>query len=956
VTEQWEAGVAGDVLSNGALPLLRAAPPVLLSAALLAGCAAPPGPPTLKDLETRRVVVAPDPGVNVRGADAAAAYRDALAAASAAQRRESQRRLADLEMERIDNLVSGAEANANANANTPAPPPADYRTAIARYEQYLAAYPRHPANDQVLYQLARANELGGRLEGALATLDRLLQEFPRTRYREEAQFRRGELLFTLRDYDKAEGAFATTLRDGSASPYYERALYMHGWSLFKLARVDEALQSFFGVLDGKLGGKAHEGELDALPGLTRADRELVEDTFRVTSLSLENLKGAASIPEYTAPPQRRDYEFRVYQHLADMYLKQERVKDAADALAAFAARQPGHPQAPIFQARVIDIYESNGFATLALAAKKDFVTQYAAGSELRRTRAEAWTRAQPQMRSHLVDLARHHHALAQKSRKTEDYLEAATWYRAVLEVAPADAQAAQNRFLLAELLFESGRYPEATVEYEKVAYEYPRHERSADAGYSALLGYARQEKAAGADAQKIQSAGIDSAIRFAREFASDTRSGPALTNAAEKLFALRDTERAARIAQQVVLMQPPVAAAQRRVAWTVIAHAAFEQGAFERAELAYGEVLALVPDKDPARGEFAERLAASIYKQGEAARSAGAANDAVKHFTRVGAAAPASAVRATAQYDAAAVQLAAKDWDGAVKTLEDFRLRFPKHPLQADVSAKLALAYSERGSWAQAAGEFERIAGGETDPARVREGLWRAAELYEKAKQRPAATRLYERYLKQFPAPLEPALEARSRLAGIARDEGNAARELALWREVQKSELAGGAARTDRTRYLGATAALALAKPLADDYRKVALVEPLKQTLRTKKTRMETALKAYAAATDYGVAEVTTAATWHTAELYRDFGKAMLTSQRPKGLKKDELEQYDVLLEEQAFPFEEKAIELHELNAGRAASGIYDRWVRASFESLAQLRPARYARSERSEGTIDALR
>ena len=74
-------------------------------------------------------------------------------------------------------------------------------------------------------------------------------------------------------------------------------------------------------------------------------------------------------------------------------------------------------------------------------------------------------------------------------------------------------------------------------------------------------------------------------------------------------------------------------------------------------------------------------------------------------------------------------------------------------------------------------------------------------------------------------------------------------------------------------------------------------------------------------AADYGVAEVTTAATFHTAALYQDFGKAMLASQRPKKLSKAELEQYNVMLEEQAFPFEEKATELHEVNATRAADG-----------------------------------
>ena len=166
----------------------------------------------------------------------------------------------------------------------------------------------------------------------------------------------------------------------------------------------------------------------------------------------------------------------------------------------------------------------------------------------------------------------------------------------------------------------------------------------------------------------------------------------------------------------------------------------------------------------------------------------------------------------------------------------------------------------------------------------------------------------------------------------------------------------GGGARTDRTRYLGATAALAMAEPVAEAYRKVALVEPLKKNLALKKTKMEDALKAYAAVADYGVADVTTAATYRIATIYREFGKALMASERPKKLSKVEREQYDVLLEEQAFPFEEKATEYHEVNARRAASGIYDKWVRSSFDALRELRPVRYGKNERAEEVIDAIR
>ena len=82
---------------------------------------------------------------------------------------------------------------------------ADYQAAITRYQDFLKTYPNDPGNDRVLYQLARAHELGGELETALKTLDQLVLAYPRTAYRDEAQFRRGELLFALRDYPEGAG-------------------------------------------------------------------------------------------------------------------------------------------------------------------------------------------------------------------------------------------------------------------------------------------------------------------------------------------------------------------------------------------------------------------------------------------------------------------------------------------------------------------------------------------------------------------------------------------------------------------------------------------------------------------------------------------------------------------------------------------------------------------------------
>ena len=199
----------------------------LCAALALAGCASKRAQdddkaPTLKTLSGREAEVPEDKGIKADVGDAIAAYRKFLESAPKAQQRtEAMRRLGDLEMDAADNrMLSGAAA-------VP-----DYKLAIARYEEFLKEHPKDLGNDRVLYQLSRAQEQGGELEAAIKTLDRLVAEYPKTQHYDEAQFRRGEILFATRDYAKAEVAFNAVMKGDSGNPFRERALYMHGWSLF----------------------------------------------------------------------------------------------------------------------------------------------------------------------------------------------------------------------------------------------------------------------------------------------------------------------------------------------------------------------------------------------------------------------------------------------------------------------------------------------------------------------------------------------------------------------------------------------------------------------------------------------------------------------------------------------------------------------------------------------------
>lgn len=931
---------------------------ITLTALALSGCswmADTSDEPLIGDLEFPPVTIHERPATPVAKQEIIENYRQLLTL-TPDQRlgSEATRRLADLELDLSEDQLLDEQTAAE---------PIELGS-IALYESLLRNDPDYPNRDLVIYQLSRAYELAGEMDRMMAALDRLVSQYPDSPYWDEAQFRRGERLFVLQRYGQAEAAYGAILDHRPDSPFFDRALFKQGWSRFKQSRTEDGLDAFVQLLDRKLGN----GSDLAPDALSRADRELLKETLRVIGLAFAELGGTQRITRYFDQKGHRNYEFMIYQGLGDLYQKQGRIADAADAYLAFAERYPTHPQAPRLSVEVIDLYTKNNFPGQALDSKKAFTTRYQIkGRYWDQLDSENQIWLKERLRTYLRELAEYHHALAQQAAKSKakgaraeqarQGNEAVHWYRRYLESFADDESAGEMSFLLAELLFDLGRYPEAVAAYEDSAYKYPGHDKRAEAGYAALLAYAAEEQRL-PEAQRSawRRKGIDSALRFADTFREDARRAAVLTQAADQLLGLNELTLATEVAQQVTGMQPPAQAALRRTAWTVTAHAAFEQKRYADAEQAYRQTLALTGTRDKARAPLEERLAASIYQQAVALRDQGEQRKAAAQFLRVGQAVPSATIRETADFDAAASLIAAKDWPRTIQVLEDFRSRYPKSPRLPDISTKLAYAYLQAEQPLKAATELSVIARQGATPELRREAAWQAAELNEQAGANDQAITAFKTYVRTFPKPFEQAIEARFRLAELYKAEGRIPERNYWLKAIIKADSDAGKSRTDRSRFLAAHASLELARPAFDDFRRITLKAPLKKNLKRKKQRMKQAIAAYRQAAEYGVSEVTTAATYRIGEIYQLFGQALMESERPKGLNAEELDQYELLLEDQAYPFENKAIALHETNVKRAASGTYDTWVGKSYAALAELLPARYGKRELSEEVVDAIR
>jgi hypothetical protein len=198
-------------------------------------------------------------------------------------------------------------------------------------------------------------------------------------------------------------------------------------------------------------------------------------------------------------------------------------------------------------------------------------------------------------------------------------------------------------------------------------------------------------------------------------------------------------------------------------------------------------------------------------------------------------------------------------------------------------------------------------------------------------------------------------LETRNKIAEILKAENNREAYLEELGKIVEIDSSAGSARTARTRYLAAKAALVLAERRYDAFAAVKLEKPFEVNLRKKRDLMKTATQRFNQLVDYEIGEITAAATFYLAEIYAHFSKALMTSERPEGLSPLELEQYDLAIEEQAYPFEEKAIEVHENNLKLISRGVYNVWVEKSLRRLAEFVPARYAKPEETTGIVGSL-
>ena len=817
------------------------------------------------------------------------------------------------------------------------------QAAIAAYEALLADHPTLSHGDRMLYQLSKAHDMTGNSAAAESTLSRLAGSYPDSEHVVEARFRLAEGHFSAGRYAQAEVDYAAVVAAGDNSDYFINATYMLAWSQFKQASYRQSIRGFTETLDQVLTDGS------TLDDIAAAQRSVAEDCLRVLAFVFSYLEGSDTIAVAYDQLGARHYMPLLYQSLGELYLSQERYQDAASSFRAYSVRYPLSPESHRFHLQVIGIYENAGFPDKVLEEKNAYVSAYGVSSAY-------FLAAAPELRNEMrlrlgqfiEELATYHHALAQSGTAPRShYEEAASLYRLYIDSFPEEERSLDMGFLLAEVLTELGDIQEAIARFEWVAYSDREHVRAADAGYAAVLAYERLlSEATEQQRARLALAQSYSQLRFAAVFAEDQRRIPVLGNAADNLLAAGHY-RLSLIAAAALLRDTAAAGTpQAHTAQLAEAHAWFELEEYGDASQSYRQALQTTPREAPLWQPTRDRLAASLYREAETVASSADAAEAASAFSRIIEETPEASFRRQAQYDAAVFYMQAAQYREANRLLLDFRERYPGDPLLASVQEKLVFNYEQLSEWSRAARELDSMIATAADHAQQGSLLYAAAEHFDRAGERDAAIVRFRRYAHGWEQPMAPRFEAMRRLAELYDAADEPAKQHFWLLKTMAAHAAAGDAQTRRSLYLAAQAAALLAEFDYKRFAGIALSQPLEKSMRRKQQAMQTAIDAYTKCDAYGVADFAAQCTYRMAAIYAQLSKALLNSPRPKALDGLALEQYELLLEEQAFPFEDKAIAIHEANVRRSWQGWYDPWVVRSFDDLALLSPVRYGKQE----------
>lgn len=884
----------------------------------------------------------------------------------------------------------------NERVRTSDPPKPDASEALALYERILTKHPTFERTDLVLYMKAYALMEAGRMGEALRQYQRILDEFPQSRFRPDAHMAFAESHFNGdHDFAAALKRYEEVLKSPD-SELADLALFKSAWCLWKLGDVQSAARRFREVLD--LDGRLARGSAERKRRLMSLQDEALEYLIQVFTEDERN--SAADLERFLTSIGGERYAGRVLARLSRTYYDQARYARAAEAYRMLIEHDPGDPHAPEYQRRIAQSYAALEDPEHTLAALKLLAQSYGPNSAWAKQQSdpEVIRKAQRDAERAVRRQAMFYHERAQKEGQKSDFEHAAALYRVHTETFAETPESYDVTFYLAEILYHRLQRPaEAGDYYLLAAHKNLSGKHTKDALYNAVLAFesvrtkelerctpdASAKPAEPTEADPCSETPLDhkfsdAVALYIKQYPNDPEvpgilfrqgrlyfdrgiydpairqfgqlidsypksefvpaAGELVLESFNRAKDYANIERWARKLKAAPAFQDPEA--QRKLS-ALILQSVFKtgeqlarRGEHAQAAEAYRRAAAEFP-KD-------ERAPKALYNAGREWQRAGNLEAAAESYDALIAQHPGSAEGALGAWAGAEMFESIAQFQDAARFYEAYATQFPNAPKREDAfynALVLRVAAGDSDGAVRTGGALRKHF---PNAATSEDAYFLIGKAYEAKQRYREAADTYRVYLKSGKNP-ERKIEAHARLGNMLLAQGDLAGADRAWSNAAKD---GQRVQAPGARYYAAQARFQQGDRALAAFEKVAIegdAAGLGKRLAHKSELLRKAAEIYSDVLSYRVSEWLTAALFKIGRSYELFAESLREVSVPPNLSEDEEQTYRDELAKFIVPIEERALEAYENGYRKALElHVYNTWTEKLRQALTRLNDVEY--------------
>jgi tetratricopeptide (TPR) repeat protein len=299
------------------------------------------------------------------------------------------------------------------------------------------AFRNYPKMDMALFYYGYTLQGGKYMKEARAVYDKLLKNYPNSKYVPEAHLAFADYFFENNQLDDAEARYKQVLKFPKSTAYWY-AMYKMGWIHLNKQRFQEALETFFQVASATKNDKKQEV-------LNRASKK---DFVRAYAEIGKADKAFDAFKRVDSA-----YAFDMLQILADLYLEQGKSDKAIYTYRDLMKRAPTNKNVCLWQYNVAHASLSMPGASNAdkVAEIENLVKLYGALKGKKVLPAAEAQECHDNAAAMSGELARAYHSESVKTKNPETLAYAEKLYKVYLEVFPDAEDFAQTQYFYAEL-------------------------------------------------------------------------------------------------------------------------------------------------------------------------------------------------------------------------------------------------------------------------------------------------------------------------------------------------------------------------------------------------------------------------------------------------------------------------------------------------------------------------